>query len=272
MNEELERAEALLRHAERELNESRVAEEAAREQLTAAESVERVALREMTEALEEIHEVEEQCLEIHFTVDGEPYVTEAKELTPNVILKDFAGRDPANYYLVRIEGAHKESYKDKGNDPIRMHDGMRFQAVYVGATPVSDDTGSSGFRVFSEGLRALGYDPNPVVKLANHLTFDYTVETGAFAGRTVRLGFSVPPDFPNTPPSGPYVSPHVRPVNPIGPHPSGGIHAGAHAQPFATNVGGDWQYWSRPFVPVWAAEKKTVATYMSHIWRLWDTQ
>lgn len=271
MNEEVERAAAHLRHAEEELKEAHVAEGQAREQLNAAELAEQAALHETEQALEELRAAETQIREVHFIVDGEPYKTKAEELTPNVILRDFAGRDPAKYYLVRLEGAHKESYQGRGDEPIKMRNGMRFQSMYVGPTPVSDDTGSSGFRTFREGLRSLGFDPKPISNLPNHLFFDYTVETGVFAGRHIRLGFIVPPDFPNTTPAGPYVSPNIRPISPSGTHPTGGIHA-EQARPFAANVGGEWQYWSRPFAPEWAKERKTVATYMSHIWRLWETQ
>jgi hypothetical protein len=50
-----------------------------------------------------------------------------------MIIKDFAGRDPVTHYLVQIEGTHKESYRDKGNEPIQMHDGMKFQTIFIGA-------------------------------------------------------------------------------------------------------------------------------------------
>jgi hypothetical protein len=77
---------------------------------------------------------------IHFHVDGEPFTTEASELTPNAIIKDFAGKDPATHYLVRIEGHHKkDSYQGRGDAPIAMHDGMRFQVFSTGPTPVSDE-------------------------------------------------------------------------------------------------------------------------------------
>jgi len=75
---------------------------------------------------------------IHFKVDGEPFTTEAKELTPNDIIKDFAGKDPATNYLVQIRGHEKTSYEGLGNIPIEMHDGMKFQVISSGPTPVSD--------------------------------------------------------------------------------------------------------------------------------------
>jgi hypothetical protein len=77
---------------------------------------------------------------IHFRVDGEPFTTQASELTPNDIIKDFAGKDPANHYLVQIRGHEKISYEGMGTTPIKMHDGMRFQVISTGPTPVSNST------------------------------------------------------------------------------------------------------------------------------------
>jgi hypothetical protein len=121
-----------------------------------------------------------------------------------------------------------------------------------------------------DGLRSLGFQPVKIDDRSDCVYFDYTVESGRHAGRVVQLGFIVPPDFPNTPPAGPHVSPLIHAFCPQGPHPTGGIHQ-QHAHPFQAATGGQWQYWSRPF-PGWAEERKTVGVYLSHIWRLWDTQ
>lgn len=75
---------------------------------------------------------------IHFKVDGEPFTTQASELRPNDIIKDFAGKDPATHYLVQIRGHEKISYEGRGDTPITMHDGMKFQVISTGPTPVSD--------------------------------------------------------------------------------------------------------------------------------------
>lgn len=128
-----------------------------------------------------------------------------------------------------------------------------------------------GVTIFTEGLRELGYEPIEVPGQLDCVVFDYVVESGKFAGQKVRLGFIVPVDFPNTTPSGPHVSPLIHPDFAGGTHPTGGIHR-SHSVPFAA-VGGQWQYWSRPFpMNEWPRSKKTTGTYMSHIWRLWDTQ
>lgn len=75
--------------------------------------------------------------EIHFFLDGERHETHRHELTPNEIIREFGHKDPATHYLVRIEGHHHISYRGKGDEPIKLHDGERFQIMSVGPTPVS---------------------------------------------------------------------------------------------------------------------------------------
>lgn len=75
--------------------------------------------------------------EIHFFVDGEPFETDRQEWTPNEIIKTFGQKDPATNYLVRLEGHHRHSYQGKGNEPIKIHNGEKFQIVSTGPTPVS---------------------------------------------------------------------------------------------------------------------------------------
>jgi hypothetical protein len=129
---------------------------------------------------------------------------------------------------------------------------------------------SAALTLFIDGLQSLGFQPVKLTDRSDCVIFDYCVESGKFAGKTVRLGLIVPQDFPNTPPTGPHVSPNIHAPCQNGAHPTGGIHQ-QNSEPFQTGAGGQWQYWSRPF-PGWAEERKTVVVYMSHIWRLWDTQ
>ena len=76
--------------------------------------------------------------EIHFLLDGEPETTTEDELTPNQIIENFAHLDPKTHYLVRMEGGKKiESYQGKGDIPIELHNGMQFQVISTGPTPVS---------------------------------------------------------------------------------------------------------------------------------------
>ena len=79
---------------------------------------------------------------IHFTVDGEPYTTNADSLTPNQIIHEFAGRNPHSHYLVQIHGHERISYEGRGEIPIELHSGMRFQVIGTGPTPVSDGRSS----------------------------------------------------------------------------------------------------------------------------------
>jgi len=227
------------------------------------------AEREVEEAVREIREAEHHHHEIHFSVDGEDHETCQREWTPNQIISEFGKKDPATNYLVAIHGTHKVSYQGKGDEEIKLHEGEAFQVVSTGPTPVSDATGAVGF---SAGLRTLGYEPTALPNQPDHVIFNYPVEVGRFAGQTVRLGFVVPPDFPNITPSGPHVSPHIRAIHPGNdiPHPAGGVHQSQSAA-FQKGAGGDWQYWSRPCAD-WGTSKKTVTVYMGFIWRLWETQ
>jgi hypothetical protein len=205
---------------------------------------------------------------IRFFVDGEENETREPKQTPNHIIREYGRRDPINHYLVEIDGGKKISYQGKGEETILIHDCARFQVISVGPTPVSDGTIRTGVELFISGLISLGFEPKQVPGKTSNVYFRYPVETGKFAGKTVLLGFGVPADFPLTSPAGPHVAPHIHPINPNGSHPTGAVHLSSE---FA-GIGPDpWQYWSRPHKR-WGETKKTVATYMSHIWKLWDSQ
>ena len=226
------------------------------------------AEHELQKAEHDLEEARKHQHIIHFSVDGEDYETTQREWTPNAIIKEFGGRDPATNYLVRIEGKHKISYEGKGNTPIHLHDCERFQIISTGPTPVSDGSARTGVDAFVVGLKALGYTPTVLGGKPDHVVIDYTIETGSHAGNQVRLGVVVPADFPLTAPSGPHVSPRIHPFHNGGTHPTGGI---SKSVDFEAGAGGEWQYWSRPFNQ-WGSGKKSVATYLSHVWQLWDSQ
>ncbi|HCG00242.1 MAG TPA: hypothetical protein DEV93_06820 [Chloroflexi bacterium] len=128
----------------------------------------------------------------------------------------------------------------------------------------------TGVAAFIAGLGEFGYEPVQLPGRPDHVVIDYEVESGKFVGTKLNLGFIVPADFPFTPPGGIHVSEPIHPLQAGGQHPTGGIHR-EHATPFREALGGDWQYWSRPPAD-WATGKKTVAAYMSHVWRVWDSQ
>jgi len=117
--------------------------------------------------------------------------------------------------------------------------------------------------LFVAGLVAFGIEPVVLADKPDHLRFEYVVETGKHIGKKVRHGVIVPPDFPASWPSGPHVSPHIHPINCQGAHPTGAVHQ--------SDFGEEWQYWSRPLQGA-APGKNPVARYLSHIFRLWDTQ
>ena len=71
-----------------------------------------------------------------YTVDDEPQSTSEHTMTPTEILSN-AGIDPATHYLVEIVGNTQKSYKDKPNEPIHMHEHMKFLSVATSSTPVS---------------------------------------------------------------------------------------------------------------------------------------
>lgn len=257
---------------DQELKEAKIHLEKAEADMQAARAAEAAAEEQIRDAVQEIRKAEGEHHEIHFEVDGEPCETTKHELTPNQIIEEFGKKSPADNYLVQITPGHTESYKGKGDIPIRMHDGMRFQIVSTGPKPVSNGPIVTGVGAFVDGLRAMGYDPKAVKNRFDHIVIDYVVQSGRYTGRSVRLGFVVPQDFPVITPTGPHVSPRIHPAHPasdIG-HPLGGIHESQSAA-FQQDIGGEWQYWSRPY-PGWVASKKTAAAYMSHIYQLWETQ
>ncbi len=71
-----------------------------------------------------------------YSVDDEPQTTGEHVLTPVQILQN-AGIDPGTHYLVQIMGNHQESYQNKLNEPIHMHERMKFISVSTGPTTVS---------------------------------------------------------------------------------------------------------------------------------------
>jgi hypothetical protein len=73
---------------------------------------------------------------ITFLVDGEPVSTEERVLTPIQIMQ-LGHVDPATNYLVRVEGRHQISYKDKPTEEIEVHEDEVFVTVSTGPTPVS---------------------------------------------------------------------------------------------------------------------------------------
>jgi hypothetical protein len=71
-----------------------------------------------------------------YTVDDEPQTTTEHTLTPHQILQN-AGVEPQTHYLIEIKGQNQTSYKDKPDEPVHMHQHMKFISVFNGSTTVS---------------------------------------------------------------------------------------------------------------------------------------
>lgn len=74
----------------------------------------------------------------NYFVDGEPEMTDKKELTPREIMQ-LAGIDPAKHYLVlKLEDGKQISYKDKPDEKIKMRcPAMHFISINNGEMTVS---------------------------------------------------------------------------------------------------------------------------------------
>jgi hypothetical protein len=70
-------------------------------------------------------------------VDYEPVETEKRELEVREILV-LSGNEPAeNFYLIEYKGKHEKAKHDNLGEVIKIHEGMRFAAVYCGVMPHS---------------------------------------------------------------------------------------------------------------------------------------
>lgn len=73
---------------------------------------------------------------VTYFLDGDPKTTNEKTLTPDQILKN-GGIDPADHYLKWITGEATHSYQNKGDEPIHIHNGMKFISIHNGPMTVS---------------------------------------------------------------------------------------------------------------------------------------
>lgn len=74
--------------------------------------------------------------EIVFFIDKQRFVTDQPAQTPTSLLQFFAGEDPTQTTLVLKEGHELHKYTDP-NEPITLHEGMRFVVFHNCPTPVS---------------------------------------------------------------------------------------------------------------------------------------
>ena len=111
-------------------------------------------------------------------------------------------------------------------------------------------------------LCELGYTSSVIDN--RFVMFNFYVPTGRFKDTIVEIALEAP-QFPLNPPSGPYIRPHLMPINGGGgEHPNSGIHQ--RNLPTA-----EFQYWSRPFNN-WNNSEKTAKEYLAFIRTLFDFQ
>ena len=73
--------------------------------------------------------------EITYEVDGEEQTTTEKELTVRQILEK-AGDDPSKHYLLELRPGGNIEHRNL-DEVIKLHNKMRFAAIFTGETPVS---------------------------------------------------------------------------------------------------------------------------------------
>jgi hypothetical protein len=117
---------------------------------------------------------------------------------------------------------------------------------------------------FAQELRCLGYE---VTESHPFVIFGYEIDAGPRTGQTVSIGLEVS-GHPDTPPTGPFVSPRLLPLRPDGsPAPWGGVHE-AHGRNGFNDPQGVWQYWSRPYAE-WLQHGRSAEAYLTvHLRRL----
>lgn len=108
----------------------------------------------------------------------------------------------------------------------------------MGAADLRDALASVGLDAVVEANPAGGW-----------VTFDYTVEVGAHAGETVRIGL-LGAHWPINPPGAVQVRPRI-------PAPLDG-------NVLKSPLGPAWVYWSRPY-PDWSASSRTIEEYLAHV-------
>jgi hypothetical protein len=110
-------------------------------------------------------------------------------------------------------------------------------------------------------LKAMGYTPVKYTT-GDFISFLYKVPHGQFKGQEIEVALQAP-QFPDIPPSGPYIKPLLLPFKGDGnQHPYDGVHDRKIPTP-------EFQYWSRPF-PGWDETEKTMEVYLSFLRRLLD--
>jgi Multiubiquitin len=74
---------------------------------------------------------------VTITIDGEEFEVEKEEMTARELLA-LAGLDPGVSYLILLQGQGKQvSFRDNLDEPIKIHERIRFVSADLGAAPVA---------------------------------------------------------------------------------------------------------------------------------------
>lgn len=73
---------------------------------------------------------------VTITVDTDPYQVDKGETMASDIVR-LTGKDPAVSYLVEIQGRHQESYKDRPEAMVKVHEHSTFVTASSPPTTVS---------------------------------------------------------------------------------------------------------------------------------------
>lgn len=198
--------------------------------------------------------------EIPYELDDEFYSTYECHVTPLQLLKD-NGVDPDKFYLKQIDGHNSIDYKNDTGHFISLRPNMKFITCKKGPATVSFVGSRVGVDEMERQLKDFGYEtrrPEP-----NMVSFHFKVPHGRFAGREIEIALEAS-QFPNIPPPGLYITPHLLPFNSGKTLPEGGIHDRKRPD-------GQWQYWSRRCGD-WGSSEKSMKTYLAFMRTLFDFQ
>ena len=70
------------------------------------------------------------------TIDGEEFEVEGREHSARELLQ-LADLDPATTYLIELRGNQQIPYRDNPDEPIKLHNKMRFVSADIGSAPVA---------------------------------------------------------------------------------------------------------------------------------------
>ncbi|MBN2571244.1 MAG: multiubiquitin domain-containing protein [Ignavibacteriales bacterium] len=194
--------------------------------------------------------------EFHIFVDNEKVELKDSFLTVRELMIAI-GKNPNEYKLKQIVGPRSIDYKNDIDHLIQLKNGLKFITLCKEPLTVSFNKGNDELerQLKEKGFNTKRY-PNGFVG------FDYEVPIGRFKGQQLEIALDAP-SFPQVPPSGPYIKPHILPFSPkSGSHPFDGIHDWKKPN-------SDFQYWSRPF-KTWNSSSRNVESYISFLNALMD--